>query len=341
MRSEGEEIGLRVFVGQRTASVSSSDLSARRARRSGRARRRDGARGAGGSACGARARPSGCGAAKRSIWKPTTAPIPIPSRSRRGRWRPRRRRATIPQVTNSEGAGISTGRTVIALATSAGFARGYTASGYSGWASVIAGEGGDMQRDHASHCVRHFADLDPPASDRRAGGGARGGAAQSGQARQRHDAGAVRSARRRRPDRPSARRDQRAGRSPASRASCSAARTSRSFRRRSRSSTIRTAGAASSRSRSTARGWRRAPRAGRSRPADRLAAQRRVGAPARAWSVTGHATRGVGGAPGVGATNVHLEPGAVTPAELMADVKLRRLRHRADRPGRQSGHRRL
>src|SRR5205085_11595692 len=36
----------------------------------------------------------------------------------------------------------------------------------------------------------------------------------------------------------------------------------------------------------------------------------------------GHATRGIGGAPGVGATNVHLEAGALSPAELMADIKL-------------------
>src|SRR5205085_1139024 len=36
---------------------------------------------------------------------------------------------------------------------------------------------------------------------------------------------------------------------------------------------------------------------------------------------SGHATRGIGGAPGVGATNVQLEPGALSPAGLMADVK--------------------
>jgi PmbA protein len=65
-------------------------------------------------------------------------------------------------VTNSEGAGVSAGRSVIALATSQGFARGYSTSGYSGSASVIAGTGGAMQRDHASHSVRHFGDLDPP-----------------------------------------------------------------------------------------------------------------------------------------------------------------------------------
>jgi PmbA protein len=37
--------------------------------------------------------------------------------------------------------------------------------------------------------------------------------------------------------------------------------------------------------------------------------------------VNGHATRGIGGAPGVGATNVHMEPGGLSPAELMADIK--------------------
>ena len=31
--------------------------------------------------------------------------------------------------------------------------------------------------------------------------------------------------------------------------------------------------------------------------------------------------RGIGGAPGVGATNVHLEPGTLSPTELMADIE--------------------
>ena len=68
----------------------------------------------------------------------------------------------VPGVTNSEGAGVSAGRSVVALATSQGFARGYTTSGYGAGASVIAGAGGDMQRDSASHNVRHYADLDAP-----------------------------------------------------------------------------------------------------------------------------------------------------------------------------------
>src|SRR3712207_8733725 len=52
----------------------------------------------------------------------------------------------ISGITNSEGAGVSAGRTVTALATSHGFARGYTTSGYSAGVSVIAGSGGGMQR---------------------------------------------------------------------------------------------------------------------------------------------------------------------------------------------------
>ena len=36
---------------------------------------------------------------------------------------------------------------------------------------------------------------------------------------------------------------------------------------------------------------------------------------------TGNASRGIGGAPGAGATNVHMEPGLLTPAALMAEVK--------------------
>jgi PmbA protein len=37
---------------------------------------------------------------------------------------------------------------------------------------------------------------------------------------------------------------------------------------------------------------------------------------------TGNANRGIGGPPGAGATNVHMEPGSLSPAALMADIKL-------------------
>ena len=36
--------------------------------------------------------------------------------------------------------------------------------------------------------------------------------------------------------------------------------------------------------------------------------------------MTGHASRGVGGAPGISTSNVHLEPGEGTPEALMADI---------------------
>jgi PmbA protein len=61
----------------------------------------------------------------------------------------------VAGVTNSEGAGVSSGRSVVALATSHGFCRGYSTSGYSASVSVIAGTGSDMQRDYASHSARH------------------------------------------------------------------------------------------------------------------------------------------------------------------------------------------
>ena len=63
-------------------------------------------------------------------------------------------------VTNSQGAGASAGRTIKALATSHGFVGAYSGSSHSLSASVVAGEGGDMQRDYAHHAVRHLKDLD-------------------------------------------------------------------------------------------------------------------------------------------------------------------------------------
>jgi len=58
----------------------------------------------------------------------------------------------------------------VALATSGGFAGAYRASGFSNSASVVAGEGSTMQRDYAYHSARHLADLEAPEEiGRRAG----------------------------------------------------------------------------------------------------------------------------------------------------------------------------
>jgi PmbA protein len=168
-RSEGETIGLRFFVGTRSASVSSSDLS-------------DDALAALVDRAAAMAREApedpyaGLAPRDRLLEGPLADveaddggdPSPVELKARALETEDSAR--AVAGITNSEGAGVGAGRTVIALSTSHGFCRGYTASAYSGSASVIAGAGGGMQRDYAYHSARHFADLDPAeAIGRRAG----------------------------------------------------------------------------------------------------------------------------------------------------------------------------
>jgi len=160
-RSEGEEIGLRFFIGRRSASVSSSDLS--KEALSALVER---------AAAMAREAPedpwSGLAPEDRLLrgegfdvdGDDGRDPPPTELKSRALAAEEAAR--AVAGVTNSEGAGVSAGRSVTALATSHGFCRGYTTSGYSCSASVIAGSGGDMQRDYESHSVRHLGDLDDP-----------------------------------------------------------------------------------------------------------------------------------------------------------------------------------
>ncbi|HEX8400421.1 MAG TPA: metallopeptidase TldD-related protein [Allosphingosinicella sp.] len=160
-RSEGEEIGLRLFVGRRSASVSSSDLShdallglVERAAAMAREAPEDPYAGLAPEERLLR------GAAPDIAGDDGADPAPTELKARalgmeevaRG----------FPGITNSEGASVSAGRSVTALATSHGFCRGYSTSGYSASVSVLGGSGSDMQRDHASHSVRHYADLDGP-----------------------------------------------------------------------------------------------------------------------------------------------------------------------------------
>ena len=71
----------------------------------------------------------------------------------------------VPGVTNSEGGGASAGRSVWALATSTGFAGAYSSSGYGLSASVLAtGRDGAMQRDYAHHTARHRSRLEEAGS---------------------------------------------------------------------------------------------------------------------------------------------------------------------------------
>ncbi len=318
-RSEGEEIGLRLFVGTRSASVSSSDLS-------------DEAMTALVERAAAMAREAPedpyAGLAPRERLLTGAAPDiaaddgadPSPVELKALALAAEDAARAHPGITNSEGGGLSAGRTVIALATSHGFARGYAASGYGGWASVIAGEGAAMQRDHASHSVRHFADLDAPE--------AIGALA------------AERAVKRLNPGRPASGAmpvlfDPRVGGSLIGHLvgalnGPSVARMS-SFLLGREEEALFAPGIVIVDDPHRPRGLKSKPFDGEgvATAPRRLieggwmtgwlmnaAAARQLG-----LDVTGHATRGTGGAPGAGATNVHLEPGALTPAELMADVK--------------------
>lgn len=160
-RSESEEIGLRVFVGQRSASVASSDFSeeslAELVRR---------------ALAMAREAPEDPYAGLAPSDLIAHAPYPDIESEDGTEDDPRalRKRAQATEdaalavngVTNSGGASASTTCSTMALATSGGFLGGYRSTASSCSASVIAGEGSFMQRDHAWHGARHLADLDDP-----------------------------------------------------------------------------------------------------------------------------------------------------------------------------------
>ncbi|VAW04547.1 TldE protein, part of TldE/TldD proteolytic complex, partial [hydrothermal vent metagenome] len=158
-RSEGEEIGLRVFVGKRSATVSSSDmdpviLSALVGRALDMAKEAPEDQYAG-------------LAPEELILKSAPHPIdgddgadPEPEALREMALSAEDAARSIDGVTNSEGGGASAGRSRVALATSHGFSGAYSTSGYSVSASVIAGEGDGMERDYAYDSKRYFEDLD-------------------------------------------------------------------------------------------------------------------------------------------------------------------------------------
>lgn len=65
----------------------------------------------------------------------------------------------VPGVTNSEGGGASFSRSAVALATSAGFYGRYAGTSHSIGVAVLAGEGTGMERDYDQASARHAADL--------------------------------------------------------------------------------------------------------------------------------------------------------------------------------------
>jgi len=168
-RSEGRDVGLRVFIGKKQASVSSTDLSE--------------------AALGpmieravamARVAPDDpwCGLADPAFlardWPDLDIEdkTPQPSAEALAAVAAEAEEAAlaVPGVTNSSGAGASFGRSGVALVTSGGFAGAYAGTSSSFSCSVLAGEGTTMERDYEFSSKRHAADLENAADvGRRAG----------------------------------------------------------------------------------------------------------------------------------------------------------------------------
>lgn len=168
-RSEEQEIGLRVFDRQRSASVASSDLSdealrslVERAVAMAREAPEDSFAGLAPSDLLLRGE-----VAEVDAFDPGE---PDPAALRARALAAEQAARGVAGVTNSNGGSASASASTVALATSGGFAGAYRASGFGNSASVVAGEGGAMQRDYAYHSARHLADLEPPEEiGRRAG----------------------------------------------------------------------------------------------------------------------------------------------------------------------------
>jgi PmbA protein len=158
-RSEGEEVGLRLFAGQRSATVASSDFS-------------DDALAVLVDRCLAMAREAPedpfAGLAPDELLQRGELPDldsddrcePDPAELRERALEAETEALAIPGVTNSNGTGASASAAIVALATSAGFSGAYRTSGHGCTAVVVAGEGASMQRDYAGHSARHLEDLE-------------------------------------------------------------------------------------------------------------------------------------------------------------------------------------
>lgn len=156
-RAESADLSLRVFVGQRTASVSTSDFAAlddlaARAVAMAREAPED--------------RYAGLAPAERLLHgaapdldlndRTEVSPEQLKELALAAEDAAR----AVDGVTNSQGGGASASRAVVALVTSHGFAGSYGVSSHAVSVGVLAGSGGGMERDSAWHSARHFRDLE-------------------------------------------------------------------------------------------------------------------------------------------------------------------------------------
>lgn len=157
-RAEAADLGLRVFVGQRVAFISSTDFSRE----------------------GLKALPKRVVAMAKlapedkfaGLAPPELLATQIPDLDIEDPGEPSAEilidRARIAEeaalavtgVTNSEGGGASFSRSAVSLATSNGFYGRYAVTSHSVGVAVLAGEGVNMQMDHDSASARHASDLE-------------------------------------------------------------------------------------------------------------------------------------------------------------------------------------
>jgi PmbA protein len=160
-RAEGRDLGLRVFLGQRVAIVSSTTLDpasfatlAERAVAMAKVVPEDPYAGLADTA----APPEPVALDLEDPTEPDTEALLARAAAAEDA------ALAVPGITNSEGASANYGRTEALLVTSAGFAGRMVRTSHSISASALAGTGTGMQRDFDYHSTVHLADLDDPAA---------------------------------------------------------------------------------------------------------------------------------------------------------------------------------
>jgi PmbA protein len=158
-RAEGRDLGLRVFLGRQSAIVSASTIDparftelAERAVAMARVVPEDPYAGLADTA----APPRDVALDLEDQGEPATEALVARAAAAEDAAR------AVHGVTNSEGAEAGFGRTEAVLVTSAGFAGRQVRTSHSVSAAALAGSGTAMQRDYDSHSTVHLADLDEP-----------------------------------------------------------------------------------------------------------------------------------------------------------------------------------
>lgn len=168
-RSEGRDVGLRVFIGSRQAVVSTTDLSERslgplveRVVAMARVAPEDPYAGL--------ADPDLLASSWPDLEIDDPSSVPTAEALAASAAEAEEAALAVNGVTNSGGAGAQWGRSGMALVTSGGFSGAYSGTSFSVSCSVLAGEGTRMERDYDYSSARHLADLDAPARIGRSAG---------------------------------------------------------------------------------------------------------------------------------------------------------------------------